>query len=110
MQAGGSTTTTRYYTQGCDKLLIGTDHKPLFGVLNDRCLDWVDNPRLIHLKEKTFGWRFRIIHIPGRKLCGPNALSRAVAPGQQEVQTMTWGQGDTCIAQPLSIFCIDIWN
>ena len=28
----------RYYTQGCDRLLIGTDHKLLLGVLNDRKL------------------------------------------------------------------------
>ena len=30
---------TRYYTQGCDKLLIGTDHKPPLGVLNDRSME-----------------------------------------------------------------------
>ena len=71
-------------------------------MLNDRCLDSIDNPRLIRLKEKTLGWRFRIINIQGRKLCGPDALSQAVAPGQQEVQMMTWGQGDTYIAQPQS--------
>ena len=67
--------TTRYYTQGCDRLLIGTDHKPLLGVLNDRSMDSLDNPRLIRLKEKTLGSRFKIIHIPGRKLCGPDSLS-----------------------------------
>ena len=56
---------TRYYTKGCDKLMIGTDHKPLSGVLNDRSLDSLDNLRLIRLKEKTLGWRFKINHIPG---------------------------------------------
>jgi hypothetical protein len=85
---------TRYYTQGCDKFLIGTDQKQLLGVLNDRSMESMDNPRLIRLKEKTLGWRFKIIHIPGKKLCGPDALSRAVAPVQGEVQMMTWGQGD----------------
>ena len=29
---------TRYYTQGCEKLVIGVDHKPLLGILNDRPL------------------------------------------------------------------------
>ena len=67
---------TRYYTQGCDKLVIGTDHKTLLGVLNDRSLDSLDNLRFIRLKEKTLGWSFKIIHIPGKKLCGPDALSR----------------------------------
>ena len=55
---------TRYYTQGCDKLVISTDHNPVLAVLNDRSLDSLDNPRLIRLKEKTLGWRFKIIHIP----------------------------------------------
>ena len=55
--------------------MIGTDHKPLLGVLNDRSMDSLDNPRLIRLKEKTLGSRFKIIHIPGRKLCGPDSLS-----------------------------------
>ena len=53
------------HTQGCDKLLISTDHKPLLGVLNDRSLDSIDNPRHIRLKKKTLGWMFRIIHISG---------------------------------------------
>ena len=29
------------------------------------------NPRLIHLKEKTLGWRFKIIHIPGKSCVVP---------------------------------------
>ena len=71
---------TLYYTQGCDKLLVCTDHKPLLGVLNDRELSTMTSPRLMRLKEKTLGWRLKIIHIPGRKLCGPDALSRYMAP------------------------------
>jgi hypothetical protein len=60
-----------YYTQGCEKLLVGTDHKPLLGVFNDRSMESIDNPRLIHLKEKTLGWSFKIIHILGKKLHCP---------------------------------------
>ena len=69
---------TRYYIQGCD------------------------NPWLIHLKEKTLGWRFKIIHIPGKKLCGPDTLSQDVTPVQGEVQMMAWGQGDINHGQHLS--------
>ena len=29
------------------------------------------------LKEKTLGWRFQIIHIPGRKLGAPGPFSRS---------------------------------
>ena len=68
---------TRYYTQGCDKLIVGTDHKPLVPVLAERDLETIDNPRLMRLKEKTLGWRFLIKHIPGRYLGGPDALSRS---------------------------------
>ena len=85
---------TRYYTQGCDKLLVCTDHKPLLGVLNDRSLESIDNPRLLRLKEKTLGSRFKIIHIHGRKLCGPDALSQAVTTAQGEVQMITSSHED----------------
>ena len=70
---------TRYYTQGCDKLVIGTDHKPLVPVLESKNLEDISNPRLLRLKEKTYGWRFKSMHIPGRKLGGPDALSRHTA-------------------------------
>ena len=76
---------TRYYTQGCEKLVVGVDHKPLLGILNDRPLEKIENARLLRLKEKTLGWRFQVVHIPGSKNGGPDALSRAVpgVTGQQ---------------------------
>ena len=77
---------TRYYTQGCDKLVVGTDHKPLLCVLNERSLESIDNPRRVRLKEKTLGWRFRVVHIPGKKLSGPHALSRVSKAGMGEYE------------------------
>ena len=65
---------------------MGTDHKLLLGVLNERSLESIANPRLERLKEKTLGWRFKLIHIPGKKLGGPDALSR-VAPSRMDVMT-----------------------
>jgi hypothetical protein len=41
---------TRYFTQGCDDLLVVTDHKPLVKILGDRTLDEIANPRLFRLK------------------------------------------------------------
>ena len=76
---------TRYYTQGCDKLIVGTDHKPLLVVLNERSLESIANPRLEMLKEKTLGWRFELIHIPGKKLGGPDALSRVLPSRKDEM-------------------------
>ena len=66
---------TRHYTQGCDKLLVCTDHKPLVPVMSTKTLENIENPRLMRLVQKTLSWRFLIIHIPGKLLAGPDTLS-----------------------------------
>ena len=38
---------TRHYTQGCDKLIICTDHKPLVPVLSTKTLENIDNPQFM---------------------------------------------------------------
>ena len=72
---------TRYFTQGCTKLTIATDHKPLLGILGDKKLEDIDNPRLLKLKEKTLAWRFKVVHVRGKVNIGPDTLSRHV-PGR----------------------------
>ena len=67
---------TKYFTLGCPHLYVGTDHKPLLGILNDATLDSMDNPRIIRLTEKTMGWIFQPIYIPGKEIGGTDALSR----------------------------------
>ena len=67
---------TRYFTLGCPSLYVGTDHKPLVGLMENTDLDSMDNPRLIKLKEKTFSWHFKITYIPGKLIGGSDALSR----------------------------------
>ena len=67
---------TRYFTLGCDDLLVGTDHKPLLGILNNKPMDTIDNPRILRIKEKTLAWRFKVIYVPGSKNGGPDCLSR----------------------------------
>ena len=44
---------TRHFILGCDKLVVAVDHKPLLGLLNDKSLADIENPRLLMLKEKT---------------------------------------------------------
>ena len=66
----------RYYVLGCKDLIIATDHNPLLGIFGDRSLESVDNPRLRKLKEKTLAYRFTMVHIPGKKHSGPDAMSR----------------------------------
>ena len=67
---------TKYFTMGCRKLYIATDHKPLLGTFSDRGLEQVENPRLRKLKEKTMMYDFKILHVPARKHAGPDALLR----------------------------------
>ena len=67
---------TRYFTQGCDNLIVLTDHKPLCKLFGDRSLDQIQNPRLMRLKEKTMRWCFDIKHRPGKDHHFADATSR----------------------------------
>ena len=69
----------RLFTLGCPNLVVATDHKPLLGILNDRALDRISNPRVQSLKEKTLPWRFSIMHCSGKWTKGPDALFRYLA-------------------------------
>ena len=42
---------TRFFTLGCDDLIIVTDHKPLTKLLGDMMLDEIHNTRLFRLKQ-----------------------------------------------------------
>ena len=44
---------TRYFTQGCDNLVVVTNHKPLVKIFGDRTLDDISNSRLFRLKQRT---------------------------------------------------------
>ena len=67
---------TKYFTMGCDNLLVVTDHSPLVKVLGDRRLDEINNPRLFRIKERTLMWRFDIEYQPGKLNSVSDALSR----------------------------------
>ena len=67
---------TKYFTMGCDNLLVVTDHSPLVKVLGDRRLDEINNPRLFRIKERTLMWRFDIEYQPGKSNTVSDALSR----------------------------------
>jgi hypothetical protein len=72
---------TRHFTLGCNRLTVATDHKPLLGVLGDKKLEDIENPRLLKLKEKTLAWNFTMVHVRGKVHVGPDAMSR-YAPGR----------------------------
>ena len=61
---------------GCKNLYVATDHSALVAVLVDQSMADMENPRLARIKEKTFWWRFKILHTPGKKQLAADALSR----------------------------------
>ena len=71
---------SRYFTQGCDNLVVVTDHKPLTKILGDRTLDEITNTRLFRLKQRTLPWRFDIVHLPGKSNYAADATSRHPSP------------------------------
>lgn len=73
---------TRYFTQGCDNLIVVTDHKPLVKILGDRTLDEISNTRLFRLKQRTLPWRYDIKHLPGKTNNAADAASRHPSPSQ----------------------------
>ena len=56
---------TRYVVLGCKDLTVVIDHKPLLGILGNRSLEVISNPRLRNLKEKTLRYQFKMMYIPG---------------------------------------------
>ena len=71
---------TRYFTQGCDDLVVVTDHKPLVKLLGDRTLDEIANTRLFRLKQRTLPWIYQIFHLPGKTNFAADAASRHPSP------------------------------
>ena len=67
---------SRHFVLGCDKLIVAVDHKPLLGLLNDKSLADIENPRLLMLKEKTLWFNFDVMWIAGSRHCGPDYMSR----------------------------------
>ena len=68
--------TSRIFTLGCPKLMVITDHQPLVGVLNDRDLGSIKNPRIRRIKEHTLEYNFITRYCPGKLHLGADALSR----------------------------------
>ena len=64
------------FVAGCDNLIVATDHQPLLGILGDRNLADIANPRLFKIKQRTLRYRFSIQHTPGRWQRGADAMSR----------------------------------
>ena len=96
---------TKYYTLGCNKLIVATDHKPLVPILNNKTMDEIDNPRLLKLVDKMQRWRFTTMWTPGRLHVAPDTMSRP----RRSVALVTATDDDSMITQEIiNPFSIDI--
>ena len=48
----------------------------MVGILCDRALDTIANPRIVSIKERTLWWNFDILYVEGRNQQAADALSR----------------------------------
>ncbi|MEL6803413.1 MAG: ribonuclease H family protein, partial [Bacteroidota bacterium] len=87
---------SRLFILGCPRLLIITDHKPLLGILNNRELGSIDNPRLRRIKEHTLQYDFQIMYCPGKLHVGADALSRHPT---KSVAAICSSESDICESQ-----------
>ena len=67
---------TKHFTLGVNDLILGVDHKPLLKILGDKSLQDIENPRVLHFKEKTLMFSFRCVHVPGKLNLGADFGSR----------------------------------
>ena len=80
---------TRFFTMGCDDLLVVVDHKPLVKLLGDRRLDEIDNPRLFRIKQRTLMWKFSVEYQPGIHNYFADAVSRHPTTDTQDEEDLT---------------------
>jgi hypothetical protein len=80
---------TRFFTMGCDNLLVVVDHKPLVKLLGDRRLDEIDNPRLFRIKQRTLMWKFSVEYQPGIHNYFADAVSLHPTTDTQDKEDLT---------------------
>ena len=72
----------KHFVLGCPNLIVAVDHKPLLGLLGDKSLGDIENPRLRRFKERTLMYNFKMIHVPGALNKVADTASRF--PGKEE--------------------------
>ena len=75
---------TSMFTLGHPSLMLALNHKPLIKIFGDAALESITNPRLFNFKQKTLKYRFRTVHIPGKKNVVPGTFSRRSDTSDQE--------------------------
>ena len=64
----------RLYLAGSNFTVV-TDHQPLFGIMNGKNLDAINNARIHRLMSKLLGYSFKVEWIAGKNHCIADALS-----------------------------------
>ena len=65
------------FLAGMPHFQIVTDHHPLISILNNQCLNEIENPRLQRLKARVMPYNFTAEWIKGTLNQAPDALSRS---------------------------------
>ena len=79
----------KYFLIGCESFVLAVDHKPLLGILSDRSLEEIENPRLQRLKEKTLRFKFTTCYVPGRLHKTADAASRGAVSAAEEGEALS---------------------
>ena len=67
----------KFFVLGLDNLLLTLDHKPLLPIFGqDHHLEDIENPRLLNFKLKSLLFRFKVLHVPGKKNVTADTFSR----------------------------------
>ena len=66
----------KFFLLGLPEFILCVDHLPLINILGNKELCDIPNPRLLRYKEKTLMFRFKPIHVPGKKNVVPDCWSR----------------------------------
>ena len=74
--SGGQPPASKILHDGCPRLLIATNNKPLVEILGSKGLADINSPHLVRLKEKAMAFNFDVVHIAGKD---PDAMSRIFA-------------------------------
>ena len=84
MAAAWALKKTKHFTLWSPNMILAVDHKPLLRILGDKSLQDIDNPRLLHFKEKTLSFRFSCVHVPGKLNKGADFGSRNPSQTQDD--------------------------
>ena len=80
---------TKYFTLGCENLIVATDHKPRLMIFQDEDLKQIANPKIIRMKQQTLWRTFKIVYLAGSTNSAGDAVSRHSSPNDEDKCDLT---------------------